>query len=142
DAALWYVEALAAYVEATGDEGIVDELWPVLEEIVGRHLEGTRHGIGVDPADGLLRCGEAGVQLTWMDAIVDGWVVTPRAGKPVEINGLWLHALRLMAAWAPEHGADPAPYTTVADAAAAGLVRRFWDAGRGYLRCVVDTPDG
>ena len=140
DATLWYVEALAAYVEATGDEGIVDELWPVLEEIVGRHLEGTRHGIGVDPADGLLRCGEAGVQLTWMDAIVDGWVVTPRAGKPVEVNALWHSALRHLAGWARTRSTAH-DHAALADRVAAAF-DRYWNAQRSYLFDVLDGPDG
>jgi predicted glycogen debranching enzyme len=142
DATLWFFRAIVRYLEATGDRALLHDLWPTLVAIIAWHRRGTRYAIHVDPADGLLYGGQPGVQLTWMDAIVDGWVVTPRIGKPVEINGLWLHALRLMALWAPEHRTDPAPYTIVADAAAAAFVRRFWDAGRGYLRDVVDTPDG
>ena len=97
DATLWYVLAIRAYEEATGDDSLVTDLLPALLEIVERHLEGTRYGIGVDPADGLLRAGEPGVQLTWMDAKVGDWVVTPRIGKPVEINALWYNALRTVA---------------------------------------------
>lgn len=142
DATLWYFRAIELYLDATGDRSLLADLWPTLVEIIAWHRRGTRYAIHVDLSDGLLYGGEPGVQLTWMDAIVGGWVVTPRIGKPVEINGLWLHALRLMAAWAPGQGADAAPYTTAADAAASGFVRRFWDAERGYLRDVVDTPDG
>ncbi len=76
---------------------LVVDLLPALREIVERHQAGTRYGIGVDPADGLLRAGEPGVQLTWMDAKVGDWVVTPRIGKPVEINALWYNALRTIA---------------------------------------------
>ena len=68
-------------------------------DIVEHHVEGTRFGIGVDPTDGLLRQGAEGYQLTWMDAKVDGWVVTPRRGKAVEINALWYNALRLLEGW-------------------------------------------
>ena len=93
DASLWYIEAWRAYVEATGDEAALRRVFPVLAEIVAWHLDGTRYGIGVDPADGLLRAGEPGVQLTWMDARVGDRVVTPRIGKPVEINALWYNAL-------------------------------------------------
>ena len=75
---------------------------PKLVEIIDKHVEGTRFGIGVDPADGLLRQGAEGYQLTWMDAKVDGWVVTPRRGKAVEINALFYNALRLLAGWVPE----------------------------------------
>lgn len=142
DATLWLVRATEQYLEATGDNRLLRDLWPTLVQIVAWHQRGTRYDIRVDPADGLLSGGVSGVQLTWMDAKVGDWVVTPRVGKPVEINGLWLHALRLMAAWAPAQGDDPAPYTAAADATAAGFVRRFWDAERGYLRDVVDTPNG
>src|SRR2546426_3776329 len=93
DAALWYVEAVRAYHEATRDAGLLEELFPLLAEIVRLHAEGTRYGIRVD-SDGLLIAGEPGVQLTWMDAKVDDWVVTPRGGKAVEINALWYNALR------------------------------------------------
>src|SRR5829696_7515339 len=93
DATLWYVLAIRAYQQATGDDSLVTDLLPALTEIVDLHLGGTRYGIGADPADGLLRAGEPGVQLTWMDAKVGDWVVTPRIGKPVEINALWFNAL-------------------------------------------------
>src|SRR5436309_10041548 len=75
---------------------------PKLKSIVDHHLAGTRFGIGVDPADGLLRQGAAGYQLTWMDAKVGDWVVTPRRGKAVEINALWYNALRLLERWVRE----------------------------------------
>ncbi len=142
DATLWFFRAIEQYTAATGDSAVLRDLWPTLAEIIAWHLRGTRYRIKVDPQDGLLYGGEAGVQLTWMDAKVGDWVVTPRTGKAVEINGLWVHALRLMAAWAPAHGTDPAPFAAAADLTAAGFVRRFWDAERGYLRDVVDTPDG
>jgi predicted glycogen debranching enzyme len=142
DATLWFFRAIERYVEATGDRALLRDLWPVLVEIISWHQRGTRYNIHVDAADGLLSGGEPGVQLTWMDAKVGDWVVTPRIGKPVEINGLWHHALRLMADWAPEQGAAVAPYIAAADAAAAGFVRRFWDSERGYLCDVVDTPGG
>ena len=95
DAALWYIEAWRAYVDALDDIGSLKRVFPVLESIVDWHLKGTRYGIGADPADGLLRAGEDGVQLTWMDAKVGDWVVTPRIGKPVEINALWFNALNV-----------------------------------------------
>ena len=142
DATLWFFRAIEQYLDATNDRALLADLWPTLVEIIAWHQRGTRYHIHVDPADGLLYGGEPGVQLTWMDAKVGDWVVTPRIGKPVEINGLWHHALRLMAGWAQEHEADAAPYTAAADTAAAGFVRRFWDAERGYLRDVVDTPNG
>ena len=97
DASLWYFEAWRAYFDATRDLESVDAAVPVLEEIVAWHLAGTRYGIGMDETDGLLRAGEPGVQLTWMDAKVGDWVVTPRIGKPVEINALWYNALCILA---------------------------------------------
>ncbi len=99
DATLWFFHALDRYVEATGNLALIDRLLPKLAAIVEAHLEGTRFGIGVDPADDLLRQGEAGYQLTWMDAKVGDWVVTPRRGKAVEINALWYNALRLLEGW-------------------------------------------
>ncbi len=105
------------------------------------HLQGTRHGIATDPADGLLRSGEPGVQLTWMDAKVEDWVVTPRIGKAVEVNALWYHALRTMAEWAELVGGDPAPFTAVADRAEMAF-RRFWNDQAGYCNDVIDGPDG
>jgi len=142
DATLWFFRALEEYLRATGDYALLVALWPTLTEIITAHQHGTRYGIHVDPTDFLLTAGEEGVQLTWMDAKLGDWVVTPRRGKPVEINGLWLHALCLMAAWAPECDADAAPYTMAATRTATSFVRRFWDAERGYLKDVVDTPDG
>src|SRR5204862_7861106 len=97
DATLWYVEAIRAYLDATDDDGTLKALFPVLEEIVRWHREGTRYGIKEDPADGLLASGAPGVQLTWMDAKVGDWMVTPRIGKPVEINAHWNNAVIAMA---------------------------------------------
>jgi predicted glycogen debranching enzyme len=125
DATLWYFEAIRAYHAATGDVGLVRELFPVLEEIVEWHRRGTRYQIRVDGADGLLFAGEPGVQLTWMDAKVDDWVVTPRIGKPVEINALWYNALRIMADFARHLGEAPEPYDELAELAGASF-GRFW----------------
>jgi predicted glycogen debranching enzyme len=95
DATLWYFEAIRSYYDATADDDLLEELFPVLAEIIDWHCRGTRYNIHLDAGDGLLYAGEAGVQLTWMDAKVDDWVVTPRIGKPIEINALWYCALRL-----------------------------------------------
>jgi len=141
DASLWYFEAVRAYRAATGDAGLVKELYPVLEEMVRRHVEGTRHGIRVDPADGLLASGEPGVQLTWMDAKVGDWVVTPRRGKAVEINALWYNALVAMAGFAGELGRPAARWESLAARVAASF-DRFWNADRGCCFDVVDGPDG
>ena len=144
DATLWYVEALRSYVAETGDHALVGELWPVLCSIVAAHVRGTRHGIGVDPADGLLRAGEEGVQLTWMDAKVDGWVVTPRTGKPVEIAGLWFNALCCMEEW-QAHLSLPAPDgvdVAALRAKVAASFDRYWNAETTYLNDVLDGPGG
>lgn len=141
DATLWYFEAIRAYYTATGDDTLVRDLYPVLQEIVCWHLQGTRYGIHVDPADGLLYSGEEGVQLTWMDAKVGDWVVTPRRGKAVEINALWYNALRVMAGFA-RHLDEPADqYQVLADRVQAGF-GRFWNDAQNYCNDVVDGPAG
>lgn len=141
DATLWYVEAIRAYHAATGDDALVRELFPILEEIVRWHREGTRYGIAEDPTDGLLRAGEPGVQLTWMDAKAGDWVVTPRTGKAVEINALWYNALRTMAQFARTLGRPAGPWAALADRVRAGF-GRFWNAAAGYCYDVVHGPDG
>jgi 4-alpha-glucanotransferase len=141
DAALWYVEAWRAYVEALGDATALAQAFPVLESIVDWHLDGTRYGIGVDPADGLLRAGEDGVQLTWMDARVGNWVVTPRTGKPVEINALWYNALCAMAELARRLKRPAEHYLQLAERARASFQRFVRADGQG-LHDVIDTPWG
>jgi predicted glycogen debranching enzyme len=144
DAPLWFIHALGAWERATGDETLTRDLRPAVEEIVTRFRDGTRFGIGVDPADGLVRGGAPGLQLTWMDAKVDGVVITPRHGKPVEIQALWIEALRLAAGWAHAAGDEGAARAHRAGAAraAASFRTRFYHADRGWLRDVVDGPDG
>ncbi|MCD0168791.1 amylo-alpha-1,6-glucosidase [Deinococcus sp. 23YEL01] len=93
DGALWLAVALERYVSVTGDLSFARSSLPALRELLDWHLRGTDHGIRADDRDGLLLAGEAGVQLTWMDVKIEGWVVTPRHGKPVEVQGLWLAAL-------------------------------------------------
>lgn len=141
DATLWYIEAIRAYVEDTHDVSLVGELWPVMEEIVAAHERGTRHGIGVDHTDGLLRSGSPGVQLTWMDAKVDEWVVTPRHGKCVEINALWYNALVALGNLAACQGHDSGPWLERAGRVRASY-QRFWCADAGHLYDVIDSPDG
>jgi glycogen debranching enzyme len=144
DATLWFFHALDRYVAATGDRETLKLLLPIFQDIVEHHLAGTHFGIGVDPADGLLRQGAEGYQLTWMDAKVDGWVVTPRRGKAVEINALWYNALRLLAGWLrAERGSgdsDAARLDGHAERARASFNERFWNAEGGYLYDVVDQP--
>jgi len=144
DATLWMFHALDRYLEATGDRALLARLLPVLLDIVDHHVRGTRFGIGVDPADGLLRQGAQGYQLTWMDAKVDDWVVTPRRGKAVEINALWYNALRLAEGWArAERGqATAAPLAAHAARARAAFNARFWNATTRHLYDVVDGEGG
>src|SRR5207302_2974070 len=144
DATLWYFHAIQRYLLATADRETLQLLLPKLQDIIDHHLRGTRFGIGVDPTDGLLRQGEEGYQLTWMDAKVGNWVVTPRRGKAVEINALWYNALRLLEGWLRQEG-DGAAATEIAghaDRARAAFNRRFWNADKGYLFDVVDGEHG
>jgi len=141
DATLWYFEALRAYHAATRDDGLLKELYPVLEEIVRFHRAGTRYGIKEDAGDGLLTSGEPGVQLTWMDAKVGDWVVTPRTGKPVEINALWYNALRAMAGFARHLGRPAGPWDTLGDRVKTGF-ERFWSESAGHCYDVLDSPGG
>ena len=144
DATLWFFHALDRYLTYTNDRATLRALLPTLRVIIGAHLHGTRFNIGVDPFDGLLRQGADGYQLTWMDAKVEDWVVTPRRGKAVEINALWYNALCLMQRWEAEEGegvrADE--IYALADQARASFNRRFWIEGQGHLYDVVDGEDG
>jgi predicted glycogen debranching enzyme len=144
DATLWYFVAVHLHLQRTDDARLRRDLLPVLADIVDWHCRGTRYGIGIDDADGLLRAGERGVQLTWMDAKIGDWVVTPRTGKPVEINALWINALRILAAL---HIKENAPeearrLNALAARATMSFQQRFWNPGTGHLNDVIDTPDG
>lgn len=143
DATLWYFHAIDQVVAATHDWSLITELFPVLRDIVAWHVTGTRYQIHVDD-DGLLYAGEPGVQLTWMDAKVDDWVVTPRIGKPVEINALWIHALRILAYYAQELGypGEAQAYIDRANRAVQSFTQRFWYGQGGYLYDVIDGPAG
>lgn len=144
DATLWFFHALSRYLAYTHDRATLQLLLPQLHDIFDHHVRGTHFGIGVDPADGLLRQGEEGYQLTWMDAKVGDWVVTPRRGKAVEINALWYNALRLMADWFGRlEGPDStAPVAELAEQVKASFNQRFWFDDGGYLYDVVDGPQG
>jgi predicted glycogen debranching enzyme len=161
DATLWFFHALARYLAVTGDRETLRLLLPKLLDIVQHHLVGTSFNIGVDPHDGLLRQGAQGYQLTWMDAKVGDWVVTPRRGKAVEINALWYNALRLLEGWvrdepaAAHHAFHPGGGLDLPDgeAAAEALAhyakrvydsfnRRFWYAAGGYLYDALDGEAG
>jgi glycogen debranching enzyme len=144
DATLWFFHALDRYVAATDDRPTLTLLLPILRDIVEHHLQGTSFGIGVDPVDGLLRQGAEGYQLTWMDAKVDDWVVTPRRGKAVEINALWYNALCLLAGWLTDAHDEDAARALIqhAERARASFNRRFWYEEGGYLYDVVDGEHG
>ncbi|HEY2805224.1 MAG TPA: amylo-alpha-1,6-glucosidase [Gemmatimonadales bacterium] len=143
DATLWFFHALQRYVDSTQDRSTLKLLLPALRGVIDQHIKGTRYGIGVDPADGLLKQGADGYQLTWMDAKVDGWVVTPRRGKAVEINALWFNALEVMAGWEDEEGGTGAPALREWSARAKeSFNRRFWFEEGGYLYDVIDGEHG
>ncbi len=139
DATLWYFHAIHRYVEASGDGGVLAGLLPVLRDILRHHLEGTRFGIGMDGKDGLLRAGTPEHALTWMDAHMGEWIVTPRRGKPVEIQALWHNALCLMARWEGQAGES---WQRLAQQVRESFNRRFWNPARNCLFDVVDGEDG
>ncbi|HKM67703.1 MAG TPA: amylo-alpha-1,6-glucosidase [Candidatus Acidoferrum sp.] len=138
DAALWYFEAVRQYFEATQELDLLKKLFPVLAAIVDAHVSGTRYNIKVDPKDALLYGGSPEVQLTWMDAKVGDWVVTPRIGKPVEINALWISALNTMAEFA-RLLARPGDGYAKLKAKAEKNFQKFWNPARD---CCFDVIDG
>jgi predicted glycogen debranching enzyme len=144
DATLWYFHALDRYLHYTGDQATLRLLLPTLLAIYDAHLKGTRFGIGVDPSDGLLSQGMEGYQLTWMDAKVADWVVTPRRGKAVEINALWYNALRLLETWLINDHQFPAAEQVGALAAQVqhSFNLRFWNSETEGLFDVIDGPAG
>ena len=153
DATLWFFHALHRYELSAGERDTRRFLLPQLVEVAQKHFAGTRFGIGVDDSDGLLRQGADGYQLTWMDAKVGDWVVTPRRGKAVEINALFYNALRLLADWlkdeeagtwgpARDLGLRAADVEARADRLQQTFNRRFWNAGSNCLFDVVDAQDG
>ena len=142
DATLWYFHAIDQYVRYSGDTTLGAELYPVLVDIIDWHQRGTRYGIKVDEKDGLLSAGEEGVQLTWMDAKVGDWVVTPRRGKAVEINALWYNALCIMTDFATQFGneTEVKKYRQFAAQTKKGF-QRFWNESRACLYDVIDVVD-
>ncbi len=139
DAALWYFESIRQYFEATQDAETLQKLFPVLAGMIDAHIAGTRYNIHVDLADGLLYAGGPGVQLTWMDAKIGDWVVTPRTGKPVEINALWINALETMAGFARLLAKPGEAYEKLA-AKAKKSFQKFWNADRNCCFDVIDSP--
>jgi predicted glycogen debranching enzyme len=142
DATLWLFQALAAYLRTSRDWRFIADRLEALEAVIDWHVRGTRHNIRMDPVDGLLAGGEDGLALTWMDARVQDWVVTPRRGKPIEVSALWYNALRLMADWCERAMRPAGPYRQMAAHARASAQQRFWFADGGYCYDVVDGPEG
>lgn len=134
DASLWFFHAIDRYIEHTGDEDVLEFLLPKLRQIIQRHVEGTSFGIKMD-TDGLLMQGQSGVQLTWMDAKVGDWVVTPRRGKAVEINGLWYNALRLFERWADKSN-------ELSERCRESFNQKFWIEADHYLYDVIEGENG
>ena len=141
DAALWFLEAVRQYFDATKDAKTLRELFPILVEIIIQYTRGTRFNIHADPADGLLYAGESGVALTWMDAKVGDWVVTPRIGKPVDVNALWFSAHMTMARFARNLKKNSSEYESRALRAREGF-QRFWNPATQYCFDVLDGPAG
>jgi predicted glycogen debranching enzyme len=139
DATLWFFEAVRQYFAATQDTRTLQRLFPILAGMIGAHVRGTRFNIHVDAADGLLFAGMPGAQLTWMDAKIDDWVVTPRSGKPVEINALWINALESLAGFARVLRAPKEDYERLA-AQARGSFQKFWNEERACCYDVIDSP--
>jgi predicted glycogen debranching enzyme len=146
DATLWLFHAVHEYFKAAKDLAFIrDEVFARLEEVIDWHMKGTRYGIRIDAADGLLAAGEPGIQLTWMDAKIGDWVVTPRQGKPVEVNALWYNAMRVMEALSTQlEKKDRARfYQQQADVIQASFNRAFWNAEAGCLYDCIEAagPD-
>lgn len=140
DASLWFVHAVYKYLTYTGDlEFVREQLYPVVKDVIHWYMEGTDFDIGMD-SDGLISAGSPDIQLTWMDAKVDHWVVTPRHGKAVEINALWYNAvciLNVLSSMAGEKHTYPDLPAKIKD----NFVRKFWNEENYYLNDVI-TPDG
>ena len=146
DATLWFFEAVRAYLEHTGDQKFVrEELYVVLKDIIDWHVRGTRYNIRM-LENGLLSAGEQGAQLTWMDARIGDWVVTPRSGKPVEIQALWFNALKIMEDLATRFGDNEAVkrFRTSSALVQWTFNRMFWNEEKSCLYDVVNggNPDG
>ena len=141
DAPLLFIEAVRRWHEVVGDPTRLERFWPTVSSIIDHYTNGTLHGIGVDESDGLVHAGEPGLQLTWMDARVGDHVITPRMGKPVEINAFWYAALRTAADFATTLGKDPSIYQQAADRVRTSF-GRFWNPHTGCLFDVLDGPDG
>jgi predicted glycogen debranching enzyme len=144
DATLWFFHALDRYLVASGDKVLLQELLPKLQNIVERHVQGTRFGIRCDPADGLLVQGDPRFALTWMDARLGDCAITPRRGKAVEINALWYNALRCLERWSMQEGQTSRAneLAELAERSRQSFNLRFWNTQTGYLYDVIDGEGG
>jgi glycogen debranching enzyme len=141
DASMWYFHSVYEFLRYSGDsrdeEFVREHIYPVLRDIISAYRNGTDFSIGMDEADGLIAAGSGLDQVTWMDVRVDGIVVTPRHGKPVEINALWYNALHVMAGLARRFGDDVAPYVQLAEKVKSSFLQAFWNEQDGCLYDVV-----
>ncbi|MFA5881550.1 MAG: amylo-alpha-1,6-glucosidase [Eubacteriales bacterium] len=141
DASLWFFHTVHKYINYTGDNDFVrKELYPVLKQIIDNYRSGTDFNIKMD-GDGLISAGELGIQLTWMDAKVGGWVVTPRHGKPVEINALWYNALRVMDQLANNYNDKENDYALLAEKVRASFTEKYWNPAKKCLYDVITADD-
>jgi predicted glycogen debranching enzyme len=140
DATLLFVQAVRQYVAHTNDRTLLQQIFPALEQIIEAHVNGTRFNIHMDSHDGLLFAGQDGVQLTWMDAKVGNFVITPRIGKPIEVNALWYAALAAMDEFTQLLQLPKGNYAAMAGTALNSF-SRYWDDTRGYCFDVLDGPN-
>lgn len=141
DATLWFVQALYATLEAEWEPSFAEFAHECIKNVLHWHRKGTSFGIRVDLEDGLLTQGAEGEQLTWMDAKINDWVVTPRHGKPVEVNGLWVNALWVMAWLCKKLGKQAWRYERAAKFAQESFEKKFWCSSRGHYFDTVDPYD-
>jgi predicted glycogen debranching enzyme len=141
DATMWYFEAISSYFNSTQDLPFLKEIYSKLENIIEHHLNGTRFHIKCDPNDGLLFAGQEGCQLTWMDAKIGNYVVTPRIGKTIEVNALWYNAIKNMEKFATILNQDNKKYSQLSNLIEQGF-ERFWNENLGYCYDVIDGPNG
>src|SRR5260370_10705143 len=148
DTTLWYFYALDYYLRITHHYEFLEEVIPDLKQCISRYVQGTHNGICVDQTDGLLSAQKPGKAMTWMNAYIDGTPVTPRAGKPVEVNALWYHALSLMYEWSQHlshrsaSGPNGSYYQQLLTQCKHSFQQRFWYAAGHHLYDVVDGPEG
>ena len=141
DATLWFANGVYLTLMNEWELDFATAMYEKITEAIQYHRHGTLYGIAVDPKDGLLTQGEPGVQLTWMDAKIGDWVVTPRHGKPVEINGLWINMLNIAAWLAKKLGEDAKQYQSLIKLATKNFEEKFWHEGIKYYLDTVDPND-